>query len=161
MALAPEKLQQLGLFGGFEDAALRYLAERLDEVDFPSGSTVFREGDSGRQLFVVLDGEMEVLKRGRNQADARIAILGPGDWFGEMSVIDVQARSATVRVVSPARLVSISATLLDDLYRHDTKSYLLLVLNIARELSRRLRVADGILAELVLRVVERDSPAAS
>ncbi len=74
-------------------------------------------------------------------------MLGPGDWFGEMSIVDIQPRSATVRTLAPSRLLRISAADLDALYRYDLRSYSLIVLNLARELSRRLRVADGILAE--------------
>ena len=85
---------------------------------------------------------------------AALALLGPGDWFGEMSIVDVQPRSATVRALAPGRLLRITAADLDALYRHDVKSYALIVLNIARELSRRLRVADGILADLIANVMD-------
>ena len=82
-------------------------------------------------------------------APGPLAILGPGDWFGEMSILDVLPRSATMRVVAPSQLLRFSAQDLDTLYRRDLRAYSLLVLNIARELSRRLRVADGLLADLV------------
>ena len=71
-----------------------------------------------------------------------------------MGIIDDQPRSATVLSVSPAHLVKITASDLDRLYRFDVKAYSLIVLNIAREMSRRLRVADGILADLIANVVE-------
>jgi CRP-like cAMP-binding protein len=65
-----------------------------------------------------------------------------------------------VRTLSPALLLKVPASTIDDLYRHDIKAYALFVLNIAREISRRLRVADGILADLVVSVVHRrGSPA--
>jgi CRP-like cAMP-binding protein len=81
-------------------------------------------------------------------------VLGPGDWFGEMSIVDIQPRSATVRALAPARLLRITASDLDALYRHDLKSYALIVLNLARELSRRLRVTDGILADFVANLMD-------
>jgi CRP/FNR family transcriptional regulator, cyclic AMP receptor protein len=71
-----------------------------------------------------------------------------------MSIVDVQPRSATVRALAPGRLLRITAADLDALYRHDVKSYVLIVLNMARELSRRLRVADGILADLIANVMD-------
>ncbi|HTA89242.1 MAG TPA: cyclic nucleotide-binding domain-containing protein, partial [Polyangiaceae bacterium] len=86
--------------------------------------------------------------------EARVALLGPGDWFGEMSIVDIQPRSATVRALAPSRLLRISAADLDALYRYDLRSYSLIVLNLARELSRRLRVADGILADLISNVLD-------
>jgi CRP-like cAMP-binding protein len=105
-----------------------------------------------------MTGEMEVLKHSeRHHADARVALLGPGDWFGEMGVISMQHHCATVRAVSASVLLKVSAAALDELYRHNLKAYVLLVLNIARELSRRLRVADAILADMVASVVHRRS----
>ena len=54
-------------------------------------------------MYVLLDGEMEVSKRSRRGRDTRVAILGPNDLFGEMSMIDMQSRSATVRALAPSR----------------------------------------------------------
>jgi CRP-like cAMP-binding protein len=105
-------------------------------------------------MFVLLSGEMEVLKRSKRDVEARVAILGPNDWFGEMSILDVMPRSATVRAIAPSRLLRVTAHDLDALYRRDLKSYTLLVLNIAREMSRRLRVADSLLAELVANMLD-------
>jgi CRP-like cAMP-binding protein len=109
---------------------------------------VVEEGDLSTQMFVVVAGELEVIKRGESGGDVRVAVLGPGDWFGEMSIIDVQPRSASVRAVAPTLVVSVTPEHVDTLlYRRDMKDYALFVMNIARELSRRLRVADGILAQ--------------
>jgi CRP-like cAMP-binding protein len=147
-------LASIGLFGALSEDTLSQLAEslRVDQVN--PGETVFREGDCAREMFVVLSGEFEVVKKSKRGVEARVALLGDGDWFGDMSILDVQPRSATVRALSPSRLMVITAADLDALYRRDTKSYAILVLNIARELSRRLRVADGILADLVVNVVD-------
>jgi len=160
-----DELRQVGLFGAISDEVLQFLAAKLTVLMTKSGDVVFREGDPARDLFVVMSGEMEVQKRSHSGVDARVALLGPGDWFGEMSILDVQPRSATVRVLAPSRLLRISASDLDALYRHDTKAYSIIVLNIARELSRRLRVADGLLADFVINVmghyIERRRPPAS
>jgi CRP/FNR family cyclic AMP-dependent transcriptional regulator len=159
MSLAPpalsrrEELRPIGLFGGLGDQTLGELADSLDELHMRPGDVLFREGDDGREMYVLLDGEVEVVKRSRRGTDARVALFGPGDWFGEMSILDIQPRSATLRAVSPSRLVRITASNLDALYRLDLKGYSLMVLNIARELSRRLRVTDGLLAEVVANVV--------
>lgn len=144
-----ERLREIGVFGGLGDDVLRDFVAALPIVELSAGTTVFREGDSGREMFVVLEGEMEVLAHSKRQRETRVAILGPGDWFGEMSILDVMPRSATVRALAPSRMLRLSAQELDGLYRRDMRSYSLFVLNIARELSRRLRVADGIVAELI------------
>jgi CRP-like cAMP-binding protein len=105
-------------------------------------------------MYVVLHGEFEVLKNSKRGVDTRVALLGTGDWFGEMSILDVQPRSASVRSLAVSRLLVITTADLEALYRRDVKSYSLFVLNVARELSRRLRVTDGILAELAASMVD-------
>lgn len=156
--LTPADLRNIGLFGALSDEVLLYLSTSLQVVPVETGITLFREGDDGREMYVVLSGEMEVLKTSCRHTDARVALLGPGDWFGEMSIVDIQPRSASVRALAPSRLLRISAQDLDHLYRHDMKAYSIIVLNLARELSRRLRVADGILADLIANVVEHVFP---
>ena len=145
-----EQLREIGLFGGLTDEALDVLAAELHVTLIDAGTEVTREGEHAREMFVVLAGELEVVRHSKGGIEGRVAMLGPGNWFGEMSIVDVQPRSATVRVVAPTILLRITAEDLDRLYRRDMKSYLLLVLNIARELSRRLRVADGMIASFLV-----------
>jgi CRP/FNR family transcriptional regulator, cyclic AMP receptor protein len=146
-------LRNIGLFGALPDNVLDHLASTLEVIEVGPGTYLFREGEPANCMFVVLQGDMEVLKKSKTGSSARVAVLGPNDWFGEMGVIDVQARSASVMTVSPSRLIRMTSADLDGLYRFDVKSYALIVLNIAREMSRRLRVADGILADLIANVV--------
>jgi len=153
-ATSLDRLREIGLFGGLGDDVLKEFVLTLEASELAAGSVVFREGESGRDLHVILEGEVEVLRRSKRGHETRMAILGPGDWFGEMSVLDVLPRSATTRVLAPTRLIRLTAHDLDVLYRKDTRSYALLVLNIAREISRRLRVADGLLADLVTNVLD-------
>jgi len=152
--VTPAELRNIGLFGALSDDVLAALSGMLSVVQPQIGEVIFREGDEANAMYVVLNGEMEVMKASRNGVEARVAVLGPGDWFGEMSIVDIQPRSATVRAVAPSRLVRISAADLDTLYRQDVRSYAIVVLNLARELSRRLRVADGILADLIANVLD-------
>jgi CRP/FNR family transcriptional regulator, cyclic AMP receptor protein len=147
--LSPQELRNIGIFGALPENVLEHLSATLQVIDVPPGTYLFREDDQADCMFVVLQGDMEVLKKSKSGTEARVAVLGPRDWFGEMSIIDVQARSASVMSVSPARLIRMTASDLDRLYRFDVKAYALIVLNIAREMSRRLRVADGMMADLI------------
>jgi CRP/FNR family cyclic AMP-dependent transcriptional regulator len=148
-------LREIGLFGALSDDVLQGLAKTLKTMRVAAGDTVFREDDAfAREMYVLLDGEMEVSKRSRRGREMRVAILGPNDCFGEMSMIDLQARSATVRAVAPSRLLKLTSEDMDALYRSDLKSYTLIVLNVARDLSRRLRVTDGILAGFAANVLD-------
>jgi len=149
-----EQLSDIGLFGGLDPETLAEFVLRLPILQLGPGEVVFREGDTGRELYVLLQGEMEVIKHSKSQRESCVAIFGPGDWFGEMSILDVMPRSATVRSVAPARLIKMSASDLEALYRRDLKAYSIVVLNIAREMSRRLRVADAILADVMANLAE-------
>ncbi len=148
-------LRDIGLFGGLSDATLDRLAEELPLVRAEPGRMVVVEGDLSSEMFVVIAGELEVIKKADDGTGVQVAMLGPGDWFGEMSILDVMPRSATVRAVAYSRLLRISASDLESLYRRDTKSYALVVLNLAREMSRRLRVADALLAEMATQPLAR------
>jgi CRP-like cAMP-binding protein len=149
-----DELRAIGLFGALSDEVLEHLAKDLDCFWVQPGETIFREGDAAHDMFVVLEGEVEVLKLSRENREHRVAVLGPNDCFGEMSLVDVQSRSATVRSVAPTRLMRVTSEDFDRLYRYDLKSYALVTLNIARDLSRRLRVADGILADFTAHVLD-------
>ena len=162
-AVTAAQLREVGLFGALSDEFLEHLVSTLTTMRVMPGEMVFKEGDPAREMYVVLDGEAEVLKKSRRGRETRVAILGPNDCFGEMSIIDMQPRSATVRALGPARLLKITTEEMDALYRHDLKSYTLIVLNIARDLSRRLRVTDGLLADFTANVLEEyvTTPASS
>jgi CRP/FNR family cyclic AMP-dependent transcriptional regulator len=153
--IGPAELRNIGLFGALSDEVLEYLSTLLTVEMPPAGATLFREGEDANAMFVVISGEVEVLKKSKRAVEARVAVLGPGDWFGEMSIVDIQPRSATVRALAPSRLLRVSSADLDALYRHDLRSYAIIILNLARELSRRLRVADGILADLISNVMDQ------
>ena len=93
LPLTTAALREIGLFGALSDEVLEHLAVSLKTMRVSPGDTVFREGDgAAREMYVLLEGEMEVSKRSRRGRDMRVAILGPGDWFGEMSVLDMQVR---------------------------------------------------------------------
>ncbi len=154
--LTAATLREIGLFGGLEEPMLEVLARELPLQQVGVGTCVVAEGDAAREMFVVVSGELEVVKRSPGGSDVRVAMLGPGDWFGEMAILDVQPRSATVRSLAPSVLAKLSAEHVDQLlYRRDLKAYALLIMNIAREMSRRLRVADAILSQFVGTVADQ------
>lgn len=155
-----ELLAGIALFAGLSQQALEDLARDLQECTLPPGDFAFKEGELGRELFVVVSGELEVLKQSQSGEQARVALLGPGDWFGEMSVIDVQPRSASVCSLAESKLFALSLPALEGLYQRDVRAYAAVLTNLAREMSRRLRVADGLLASLVADVLQRHRPAA-
>ena len=91
-------------FGGLSDASLALLISMMIERGFDAGATVVAEGEQGRSMYVVHSGELVVSKLGESGCAVRLASLGPGDFFGEMTLIEAQNRSATVVTESPTVL---------------------------------------------------------
>jgi CRP/FNR family cyclic AMP-dependent transcriptional regulator len=135
-------------FGGLPDASLDLLISMLVERRFDVGAIVVSEGEPGRSMYIVHTGALAVSKRGNSGRVIRMAGLGPGDFFGEMTLIEMQNRSATVVAESPTVLYELSARNLYAYYKADIHAYVMVMLNINRELCRRLRCADDRIAEL-------------
>lgn len=145
-------LPGIPLFGGLEEGTLRRLIELIGVQSFPPGAEVCQEGDTGRSMFIVREGEVVVCHEGNLGKRVKMMRLGPGEFFGEMTLIDIQKRSATVLVEKPSVLYSLSNKDLYALYNEDVHGYVMVIQNLARELSRRLRVTSARLqamAELV------------
>src|SRR4029450_11923074 len=99
-------------------------------------------------MYSVHSGELVVSKLGESGRAIRMTGLGPGDFFGEMTLIEMQNRSATVVAESPTVLYELTARSLYTCYKADIHAYVLVMQNINRELCRRLRRADRRIAEL-------------
>ena len=135
-------------FGGLSDASLDLLISMLVERRFDVGAIVVAEGTPGRSMYIVHSGELVVNKRGELGHVIRMTGLGRGDFFGEMTLIEMQNRSATVVVESPTVLYELTARNLYTYYKADIYAYVMVVQNINRELCRRLRRANNRIAEL-------------
>ncbi len=138
-------------FGGLTDASLDLLISMLAERRFDAGAIVVAEGEQGRSMFVVHSGELVVTKLGDSGRVIRMSDLKAGDFFGEMTLIEMQNRSATVVAESPTVLYELTAAKLYAYYKADIYAYVLVMQNINRELCRRLRRADNRIAELQTR----------
>jgi CRP/FNR family transcriptional regulator, cyclic AMP receptor protein len=159
MAVASPNLKAFLLatpfFGGLSDASLDLLVSMLAERRFEVGATVVAEGEPGRSMFIVHAGKLEVSRRADSEHAIHIADLEPGDFFGEMTLIEMQNRSATVVVESPTVLYELTARQLYSFYKADVHAYVIVMQNINRELCRRLRRADHRIAELQTPHAER------
>ena len=142
-------------FGGLSDVSLDLLVSMLVERHFGAGVTVVAEGEPGRSMFIVHSGELVVSQLGHSGRIIRMTDLAPGDFFGEMTLIEMQNRSATVVVESPTVLYELTARQLYSFYKSDVHAYVIVMQNINRELCRRLRRADHRIAELQTPHAER------
>lgn len=135
-------LQSMALFGAVEPSALGFLLQHTREVELGPGDTVFKEDDAGTQMYVLESGRVAVLKSWQG-IERQLTVLGPGDCFGEMALMDFQRRSATVRAVEPCVALVLGTDALLALYEHDVEQFTLIQMNMGREVSRRLRDADN------------------
>jgi len=135
-------------FGGLSDASLELMVSMMVERRFDAGATVVAEGEAGHSMFIVLSGELVVEKHGDSGRTIFMARLEPGDFFGEMTLIEMQNRSATVVAESATVLYELTARNLYTYYKADIRAYVLVMQNINRELCRRLRRSDNRIAEL-------------
>jgi CRP-like cAMP-binding protein len=99
-----ELLGACPLFGGVVGDDLAAIAERAIEVDFSTDHVIARQGEIGTGFFVVVDGSVRVIRDGEE-----IARLGPGEFFGEMSVIDGLPRTAQVVATAPTRCLALAS----------------------------------------------------
>jgi CRP-like cAMP-binding protein len=141
-------LGRIPIFAGLPDRVMGLIADTMRVVNVVPGAQLLREGEHARSMFVVREGELQILKRGKAGTEYKLATLKTGDVVGEMALIDIQPRSATARAVGQATLYVLDLAEIGKLYTSDVEAYALLVLNISREISRRLRVADDVLANM-------------
>lgn len=136
-----ELLQAMPVFGGVREDTLNFLLERSTLVAVPAGGFFFREDDEGQSMFVLQAGKVAVLKNwdGRQYL---LTHLGQGDCFGEMSLMDLRHRSASVAAVEPCQAIELSGANLYALYEKDLGQFTMIQMNMGREVSRRLRDAD-------------------
>lgn len=148
-------LRRLAVFGGLNPQQLGLVRGLLVPRDFGPGELLCEEGESAGEMFVLLEGEAEVVKRRSpdpaapdQPAAERVLhrVLG-GDCVGEMSLLDCQPRSASVRALTPCRTFAVTWDALLRLYERDLLTYTLIMMNLAREVTRRLRIADRLLAD--------------
>jgi signal transduction histidine kinase len=107
-------LKQLPLFAGLPDDKLTWLIDNAEQVDLMAGDVLIEEGSPPDAFYVVLAGEFEVVKRAGGST-VLLALNGPGEMLGEMSLIQNSARTATVRAVRTSRILKISRDLFETL----------------------------------------------
>jgi CRP/FNR family transcriptional regulator, cyclic AMP receptor protein len=135
-------------FGGLTDTSLDLLISMLVERHFDLGASIVAEGEPGRSMYIIHSGELVVSKIGESGRVIAMTRLGPGDFFGEMTLIEPQNRSATVIAETATVLYELTARNLYTYYKTDIHAYVIVMQNINRELCRRLRRADNRIAEL-------------
>lgn len=141
----PDVLKRAPLFKGLDQEATTALVEAMTTLSLRRGSVLFREGDTGDQLYVVVSGKVKLGRSGSGGRENLLAILGPGQMFGELSVFDPGPRSTTATAVTAAELrVLEHADLMTWVEKRPEVARSLLA-----QLAGRLRRANDVVADLV------------
>ena len=99
-----EALRRAPLFEGLSKKELEQLATLADDLEVPSGKVLTRQGETGREFFVLMDGQVEVERDGES-----LGTLGAGNFIGEISILEDMPRTATVTASTPVRLFVLTA----------------------------------------------------
>ncbi len=137
-------LQQMPVFGAIREDALQSLLELAGTARIAAGDFFFREQDQASSMFVLEVGQVAVVKswQGRNFLLHR---LKAGDCFGEMALMDLLPRSASVRAEADCRAIEFGTGDLLRLFERDVEQFALMQMNLGREVCRRLRATDDLI----------------
>jgi CRP-like cAMP-binding protein len=140
-----EVVRRAPLFTALDEAAAVSLRASMDSVKIAKGSILFKEGDEGEHLYVIIDGK---LKLGTSSGDGRenlLSILGPGEMFGELSLFDPGPRTSTATAVTDAKLLSLSHEKVIPWLKQNPE----VSLQLLTRLSQRLRRTNEAVGDLV------------
>lgn len=134
-----EQLSRVELFSGLKPQAVELIAKVGNEETHATGTKIFQHGDAGDKLYLILEGKVRISREVPGMGEEALAVLGPGQVFGEMALLDESPRSADARVHERCRLLAVPKDGFDDLlFLHKDLAYEVLW-NIVRLLVARLR----------------------
>ncbi|WP_085314403.1 Crp/Fnr family transcriptional regulator [Derxia lacustris] len=146
MSTNVEMLRRVPLFYGLDDVQLELLTRTLVRKAFPKNRVIVTEGQPADNMFIIIAGRAKVQIADQDGKEVILAVLGPGEFFGEMSLIDNNPSSASVITIEQSHFIVVSK---DDFRRHLAGNPEV-AMNIMRGLVRRLRVADKKIETLAL-----------
>jgi CRP-like cAMP-binding protein len=139
--MLPQTLQKYSLFGGLLEEQIESIIPLMEQENFDPNTVIIAEGKANDKIYFIIEGQVAVTK-----GDIVLSRFGEGEAFGEMEVLDVMPAIASIKSLSPVTVMSISNKTLREIYKIDVKIFSLMIMNLARDLSRRLRKMDEKLA---------------
>ncbi len=144
--ISPQLLKKISIFGALNDNSRAFLLEQSSRIDVARNDFFFREGEGANAFFILEQGHAAVIKDWQGY-QFLLSELSEGDCFGEMALIEMHARNASVLALEACRAIRLGFDSVFKLYKRDLQQFTLLQMNLARELSRRLRDANERLFE--------------
>jgi len=141
-----ELLQSVPIFAGLGKEALELLLEHTKKQEYPEGGVIACEGEACNALFVIGSGGVRLIKHFGKADQVELATLRSKDFFGESCILDTLPRMATIQAAFPTTVFSISSRAFYHLYQGMPAQHCVLLMNIGRDLSRRIRAMDEVFA---------------
>jgi CRP-like cAMP-binding protein len=135
-------LERYSLFDGLEREQIDKILPLMEHEVFAAGTDIIVEGTHVGKIRFILEGRVAVVKGGLILIE-----LDEGAVFGEMEVVDVEPAEATVKALAATRVMTLSIDSLGVIYENDLKTYSFILMNLARDISRRLRRMDDLAAK--------------
>jgi CRP-like cAMP-binding protein len=141
-------LRQVSLFQDIPEDDLASLYRHLTPRRYRRGEVLIREGDSGTEMFFIRAGQIVVSKNVKGRVDQVLAHMGPGQFFGEMSLFDRGPRSATIQAETDVELYSIDAASLDRFIEQSPSAAAAFLLQLVQVFIKRVRESGELVAEV-------------
>ena len=145
-AVSTTVLKSVPMFGGFPDDQLRALATMVTRRSVPRSTVIMHEGDPTDALYIVMSGRLKVMMGEADGKEVILGILGPGEFFGEMGLIDDSPRSATVTAIEPCELLAVGKRA----FKKCLSENITLALAVLQVVVKRLREADRKIGSLAM-----------
>ncbi len=143
-------LNRISILAGFTEKQLDEIFRLLEKVSYKAGEKIFEQGEQPSHIYIVESGSVKLVVS-RDNTNLELIVFDAGCLFGEASVIGIQPHCATAVAVEDTELIVLSRTALLSIYESDTELFSMLILNIAREVCRRLHASNQTLLHYVLR----------
>jgi CRP/FNR family cyclic AMP-dependent transcriptional regulator len=140
-----DALARAGIFQGVDPSAVQDLRTALEPVSFPRAHVIFAEGELGDRLYIIVSGKVKIGRKSPDGRENLLAVFGPSDMFGELSIFDPGPRTSTATTVTEVQAVTMDRTALREWIakRPEIAEQLL------RVIARRLRRTNNMLADLI------------
>jgi len=137
----PQVLEKYSLFGGLTEDQIKNILPNMMHETYNTDEFIITEGKPNDKIHFLIEGQVAVMK-----GKTLLTRFGEGEAFGEMEVLDVMPAAASIKSLTPVTIMSVSNQALRKIYQIDIAAFSLIIMNLARDLSRRLRKMDDKLA---------------
>jgi len=135
-------MHMYSLFDGLENNQIDSIVSLMEEESYEAGTDIITEGSHNCKIYFILEGRAAAVKSG-----IILQEIDEGSFFGEMEVLDIESAAATVTALAFTKVLVLSIDALGEIYETDLKTYSFILMNLARDLSRKLRRLDVILTK--------------